>query len=357
MSQPETTIDPVSAKCFLPNFCGLRMVFVVVVIAQLFAFLVVLIPQAEDTETTWQNLGLISLYIQWCALTSCAALCMLRSFICRFNQRIVATVSYVVVLLVVLIVSELAYWYVYPGATEKLAHWPYVLKNVAIAFILTGPILRYFYVQHQWRANVRAEAEARLQSLQSRIRPHFFFNSMNTIASLTRTNAEQAEAAVHDLADLFRASLRDARQFHSFRDELDLCERYLDIETLRLGDRLKLDWQTSDIPFDSYVPPLLIQPLLENAIYHGIEPRTEGGTITIRGKKEKNQIELSIENPLPISRDEAKQGNQIAQDNIRARLETMFGSRGKMQVSETDDRYRVTLTWPYRNQMDEDTNH
>jgi two-component system sensor histidine kinase AlgZ len=180
---------------------------------------------------------------------------------------------------------------------------------------------------------------------------------MNTIASLTRTNADQAEAAVHDLADLFRASLRDAKQFHSFRDELDLCERYLDIETLRLGDRLKLDWQITEIPMDCYVPPLLIQPLLENAIYHGIEPRTEGGTIIIRGKKDNNQIKLTIENPLPIERGTEKSGNQIAQENIRARLETMFGNRGTMDVSKKDERYCVTVSWPYRDKLDEDTDY
>ena len=357
MSQAEPSKRAILARCFLPNFCGLPMVFVVVVIAQLFAFLVVIAPERMAISAKWQDLGLISLYVQWCALTSCYTLCMLRPFICRYSHRVVATVSYLTVLLVVFAISELAYWYVYPGAAERLLHWPFVLKNVAIAFILTGPILRYFYVQHQWRANVRAEAEARLQSLQSRIRPHFFFNSMNTIASLTRTNAEQAEAAVQDLADLFRASLADARQFHSFRAELDLCERYLEIEKLRLGDRLKLDWQITEIPSDSYIPPLLIQPLLENAIYHGIEPRTEGGTITIRGKRQGKQIVLTIENPLPLVRDEANAGNHIAQENIRARLETMFGKRGKMQVTENEDIYSVTLTWPYRNQLDEDTDH
>jgi len=357
MSKLETSKEEISARCFLPNFCGLRMVFVVIMIAQLFAFLVVLIPQTTAVASKWQDLGLISLYVQWCALASSAGLCLLRPFICHYSQRTVALISYLVVLLVVFAVSELAYWYVYPLASAKLGHWPFVFKNIGIAIILTGPILRYFYVQHQWRAKVRAEAEARLQSLQSRIRPHFFFNSMNTIASLTRTNADQAEAAVHDLADLFRASLRDARQFHSFRDELDLCERYLDIEKLRLGERLKLEWQTSDIPFDSYVPPLIIQPLLENAIYHGIEPRTEGGTIKIHGKKENNQIMLTIENPIPISRDEAKSGNRIAQENIRARLATMFGDRGKMEVTEQEDIYFVTLTWPYRNQLDEDIDH
>ena len=97
---------------------------------------------------------------------------------------------------------------------------------------------------------------------------------MNTIASLTRTDPERAEAAVEDLADLFRASMRDARQFHSMAQECQLCERYLDIETLRLGDRLKINWQIDDIAADAFVPPLLIQPLLENATIVPTPPKS-----------------------------------------------------------------------------------
>ncbi len=333
------------------------MVFFIIVIAQLFAFLVVLVPQTGAYHTRWEDLGLISLYVQWCALTCCYALCAVRPFLCRYSARVVATVSYLIVLLVVFGISELAYWYVYPGAPQQLSHISFVSHTLLITFVLTGPILRYFYVQHQWKMRIRSEAEARLQSLQSRIRPHFFFNSMNTIASLTKTNADQAEAAVHNLADLFRASLRDARQFHSFRDELNLCERYLDIERLRLGDRLKVNWDIESIPKDSYVPPLLIQPLLENAIYHGIEPRTEGGIINISGDKEKGIIRLIIHNPLPVTDDKANRGNQIAQDNIRDRLQTMFPNVGDLHVFKDENSYTVTLTWPYRNEPNEDTNH
>ena len=340
----------------MPNLCGLRVVFVVIIIAQLFSFLMVLIPSGQ-TRSPWLDLGLISLYVQWCALANCAALCMLRPFICRLDHRWVASISYTVVLLIVFLISELAYWHIYPGARYNLDHMTFVFQNVAIAFLLTGPILRYFYVQHQWREKVRAEAEARLQSLQARIRPHFFFNSMNTIASLTRTDAQKAETAVQDLADLFRASLRDAKEFHSFIEEKALCEHYLAIEALRLGDRLQVNWAVDTIPDDSYVPPLLIQPLLENAIYHGIEPRTEGGTINIQGQLENKVITLSVENPLPLSQDKAHEGNKIAQDNVRDRLETLFPSQGKMLVVEKDERYSVSLVWPYRNKPDEDIDH
>jgi two-component system sensor histidine kinase AlgZ len=350
------TESAIADECFLPNFCGLRMVFVVVVIAQLFAFVVVLSPSDMPVEGRWLQLGLVSLFVQWCTLVSSAVLCLLRRWIYRASDRIVAVVSYAAVLVVVWAVSEIAYWYVYPGA-HTLSHWSFVLRNVAITFLITGPILRYFYVTHQWRRNVRAEAEARLQSLQSRIRPHFLFNSMNTIASLTRTSPEQAEAAVEDLADLFRATLRDARQFHSLAEELTLCRRYLDIEALRLRDRLQIEWAIEALPSDALLPPLMIQPLLENAIYHGIEPRVDGGTIRIAGKREGKQLQLEISNPVS-AKHIASKGNRIAQENILARLTTLYGSRGKMETRLDDDIYRVTLSWPYRNKLDdEDTDY
>lgn len=338
--------------CFLPNFCGLRMVFVAVVIAQIFAFVVVLSPSDVPVEGRWQQLGLISLFVQWCTLGSSAVLCLLRPLICRSSNLIVSVVSYASVLLIIWLVSEISYRYAYPG-TYVLQHWSFVLRNVSIGVLITGLILRYFYVTHQWRRNVRAEAEARLQSLQSRIRPHFLFNSMNTIASLTRTSPEQAEAAVEDLADLFRATLRDVRQFHTLAEEVTLCRRYLDIEGLRLGDRLKVEWNIEDLPSDALLPPLLIQPLLENAIYHGIEPRVEGGVIHIDGHRDGKQLYLKISNPTPTKKSDSK-GNQIAQENIRARLSTLYGARGSMTISEESGLFSVELNWPYRNKIDDE---
>jgi len=333
------------------------MVFVVVIIAQLFAFVVVLVPGDISMVERWYRLGLTSLFVQWCALSSCAALCISRQYMCHLANLYVAIISYLIVLLVVLTVSEIAYRYVLPMQTIRMGHWHYLFRNVAVAFLLTGPILRYFYVQFQWRQKVRAEAEARLQALQSRIRPHFLFNSMNTIASLTRSQPEQAEQAVENLADLFRVSLRDARQFHTFKEECELCQRYLDIESLRLGDRLKMEWDIDEMPMDAYIPPLLIQPLLENAIYHGIEPRPEGGSIKIAGKMEHKQISLTITNPLPINKARASEGNRIAQENIRARLHTLFGNKGYMELSENSEYYSVKLGWPYWNRIDEDINN
>lgn len=341
---------------FLPNFCGMRMVFVIVIIAQLFAFVLALAPLSQPSDIRWQNLGLISLFVQWCALGSAATLCLIRPWLCRFTNTQTAILSYVIALLVIGLISEGAFWFTRLDL-EPQHHWNFLLRNLLIGAIISGPVLRYFYVQHQWRRRIQAESEARLQALQSRIRPHFLFNSMNTIASLTRSQPEQAEMAVENLADLFRASLSDAQQRFTLKEELELCQRYLQIELLRLGDeRLKVVWHTDALPDDALIPALTLQPLLENAIYHGIELLTEGGVIEISGQFNNKQIEISLKNPLakPDSTAHHK-GNQLAQENIRERLQTFFHNKADLTVIDEDSYYTVTLTFPYETQRHEDT--
>ncbi|MFO7603609.1 MAG: histidine kinase, partial [Gammaproteobacteria bacterium] len=212
---------------------------------------------------------------------------------------------------------------------------------------IAAPILRYFYVQQQWRQQVQAESSARLQALQARIRPHFLFNSMNTIASLTRSRPEQAETAVENLADLFRASMNEQR-LHRWQDEQLLCQRYLEIEAMRLGARLRVDWQVEALPADALLPPLVLQPLLENAIYHGIEPLAQGGVITIQGARQDGQLSLRVENPVADAESHHHRGNRLALENIRERITTLFGRAGTLQATQHDHHYSVTLSFPYR---------
>ena len=162
----------------------------------------------------------------------------------------------------------------------------FLLPNVGIAAIVGALALRYFHVAHEWRRSVELEARSRIRALQARIRPHFLFNSMNTIASLTRSDPARAEEAIEDLSDLFRVSLSEARAQITLREELEVARIYQRIEQLRLGDRLQVRWKVADLPAEAIVPSLLLQPLLENAIGHGIEPLPEGGTVTIEGHAE-----------------------------------------------------------------------
>ena len=195
---------------------------------------------------------------------------------------------------------------------------------------------------------MRAEARSLINALQARIRPHFLFNSMNTIAALTRSSPKLAEEAVEDLADLFRATLKDSERPLRLKEELELSRMYQRIEALRLGDRLEVSWDVAALPMRAIVPSLTIQPLLENAIYHGIEPLDGGGTVTVHGRVENGDIVLTVANPIPPDgRRTTRDGNQTAVENIRQRLLLAYGERGRMDVESSDDRYTVTLRFPH----------
>jgi two-component system sensor histidine kinase AlgZ len=210
-------------------------------------------------------------------------------------------------------------------------------------------MLRYLYLHQQWRGQVEAVANARLKTLQARIRPHFLFNSMNTIASLTQTDPRLAEEVVEDLADLFRASLAADADRTTLDEELDLCRRYLNIEAQRLGERLRVVWDLDELPGDAPVPPLILQPLVENAVYHGIQPSSAPGEIRIVGRYRRGAVDLSIRNTLPRSADESRRhkGLGMALQNVSQRMAAMFPGAARVTRSLVDGDYLVRLVFPY----------
>lgn len=364
-ARPETAASKATDNFFLPDFCNVRMVFAVVIISELLAIVLTLSPLQSSVDR-WNDLSIISLFVQWVGLSSAAVLCLARPWLARMSETRSATISYFLLLLTTLVITELAFWV---GGFVQLENWQpnfwqptewqqnLLLRNLGISAIVSAIVLRYFYIQLQWKKNMRAEAQARLQALQSRIRPHFLFNSLNTIASLTQIDADQAEAAVENLADLFRNNLADASLHISLADELQLTRRYLEIEKLRLGDRLQLRWSIDELPAEASVPRLILQPLLENAIYHGIEPISSGGTIGIDGHLYDQDIYISISNPRAAKHDsEQHKGNKIAQDNVRQRLAAIYGEAGKLSVQEDENDYIITLIFPYqRDTLDSQT--
>ena len=336
---------------FLPDLCTIRLVFAVIIISQLFAFVLVINPN-RNLSINWLQLSLVSLFIQWCALTSCAVLCVLRNSLGRFTDGFAGFLSYMIILIIIYIISELTYFALALPAWEYInqSRLSFLMHNLFIGAVISGPVLRYFYIQHQWELKVTAESRARFAALQARIHPHFLFNSLNTIASLTRTNPELAETAVENLSDLFRISLRDNEKPHTIMEECRLCRRYIDIESLRLGERMKINWNIDAIPDDALIPPLTLQPLLENAIYHGIEPLAEGGTIEVKGDFEQNKllkktISIVISNPLPANN--KQHGNQMALDNIKQRIQSFYHNKAVLETQVTDDCFTVSLQFPY----------
>ena len=158
-----------------------------------------------------------------------------------------------------------------------------------------------------------------------------------------------AEEAIEDLADLFRASLSEPTELYKIAEEWRLCQHYLRIESHRLGDRLQLEWDIESLPKDALVPPLSLQPLIENAIYHGIERLTEGGTIKIHGALNGRQLSIKFTNPIPSHDiEDTHKGNRLAQDNIRQRFNAVFNEKSHLLISNKNNIYSVELQFPYQ---------
>ncbi|MBS0367336.1 MAG: sensor histidine kinase [Proteobacteria bacterium] len=337
---------------YLPDFCTPRVTLAVVLIVQLTATVLALAHHRPDVDF-WTDLVRTSLLLLWIGLAASGLLCLLRTRLARLSVAAGSVTVLLLIAAVVAIVSACA-WLI--GRSQALSGisgaslFPptpndFILRNLIIGLIVTGIALRYFYVTHHWRRSVELRAAARVHALQARIRPHFLFNSMNTIAALTRSDPPRAESAVQDLADLFRATLSDRQDTITLAQELTVARTYQRMEQLRLGERLRVEWNTDGLPPDALVPGLMLQPLLENAIYHGIEPRTQGGTVSIGGELNGDLITLVVRNPLSAG-PQAREGNRLALANIRERLELMYGGRALMKSGRFDDEYIVTLRFP-----------
>lgn len=343
-----------SDTLFLPDFCGMRRVLALMVISELLA--VVLALGSLESQDRWADLGVISLFVQWVALVGAALLCFSRKWLVRVSNGTAAALSYLLLLTVTALISEAVYWLLQGEivGVPVAAGWhqDFLLHNLAVSAVVSAVALRYFYVQHQWRHNIESESTARIQALQSRIRPHFLFNSLNVIASLTRSRPQLAEAAVENLADLFRASLADARNRVPLSEELGMARKYLHIEQLRLGDRLRVVWDMDAVPEDALIPVLTLQPLLENAIYHGIEPLTEGGEISIQGRHLGKVIEIRLSNPvIPQGAPSRAYSNHIGVDNVRERLAAYYEANADFTIEEAATHngwcYSIDLRFPY----------
>jgi two-component system sensor histidine kinase AlgZ len=223
-------------------------------------------------------------------------------------------------------------------------------RTLAFAAASTAFVLAY--LARHLRAHSPALAEARLQALQARIRPHFLFNSLNAVLALVRSDPRRAERTLEDLADLFRALMSDGRSLVRLADEISLVERYAAIEQLRLGQRLRMSWDLDQAPVDALLPPLLLQPLLENAIYHGVEPGTGIGDVLVRVERRGDRVHVLVENPAHVQagagKAPARAGNHMALDNIRERLMLFFDAEARLETRVEHGRHRVEIDFPYR---------
>jgi len=343
---------------FLPDFCSREALLLVLLIAALLCILLALAGGGTLDEML-AHFALQALFVTWIALIDVALLCHLRNWQGRSHTQLhpglLGALAFALLQLVTLaftlITDWLADWQMPGWPQDWLAH--NLLPNLTISAIVTAIALRYFYIAHQWRQGVQAEERARFAALQARIRPHFLFNSLNSVASLTHVDPQAAEDAVLDLAELFRASLGE-RQRLSLAEEVALAQSYLRIEAQRLGERLRVVWELPEPLPDIQLPALTLQPLLENGVYHGIEPRSDGGLLRIVAEQRGGALHIEIVNPLPADLPQEggtarRAGNHMALENTRQRLLLAFGERAALETGARGDQYVARLRLPLKN--------
>ena len=328
-----------------PAFCSWRLLIVVIVITELS---VILISLGKADFPDWQWLGLTSVYAQWLALFCVSGLCVTSIWTSHLSAKGAWVGSWIIAMMLAGIFSYSA-WLAAPHLNMSAEGMPvgqFVFESVFALGLVSLAMFRYLLIRARWQTEMLAQAEARVQALQARIRPHFLFNSLNTVASLIPEDPANAEAAVLDLADIFRGSMKRADQPIRLGEELRLAHQYLAMEQRRLGDRLQIDWRVDELPENATVLPLMLQPLLENAVNHGIQCRKDGGKISVYGRGEGEQVVVTIANPL-ATQESTSSGHGMAIDNIRERIQLAYGSKADLVTHEDDKQFYVVLTLPY----------
>ncbi len=336
------------SQAYLPDFCATSTVFVVVLVAALVAIVLTLAGTSDSGRFLFE-LSKTALFVLWLSLLGCALMCLLRNRLEGAGETRAFVLGFAILLAMCLLLAEIAYQVTRVFAQSVIihdSHAGFLFRTFMVSAIVIALGMRYLYVSSEWRRSIVLEAQARISALQALIRPHFLFNSMNTIASLTRTDPRQAEEAVEDLSDLLRANLNTAKNRTSLKAELETAAIYQRIEKLRLGDRLRVRWEVDELPMRALIPSLTIQPLLENAIYHGIEQLPDGGEVSVTGRRDGKELVISVSNPVAPGGGRPKGGHKMAMSNIRQRFELAYGNRASVDVADDNERFTVSLRFP-----------
>jgi two-component system sensor histidine kinase AlgZ len=321
---------------FLPDFSNLGVVARMLVGVNVFALAAAALG-AESPARAVERFIQIASVIEPLLLASAVVLSALSSLLVRLPYWVGWTAVITLVLALALAEHAAFLWL----GLEPPELW----RTLALSVL--GTVCLLYYLRLLIKAYSPALAEARLQALQARIRPHFLFNSLNAVLSLIRRDPKRAERALEDLADLFRTLMSDGRRFVRLADEIALLERYAGLEQLRLGDRLRIVWELDAAPSDALLPPMVLQPLLENAIYHGVEPSTGAADVLVRIERRGERVLALIENPF-VEEQQHRSGNRMALANIRERLALFFDAEARIETRVRGARYRVEIEMPYR---------
>lgn len=318
----------------LPNLHNLGVILRILIIANSALMLSALIL-SHSIETFTYQLTTISTFSQPMLFVCLLLLYGCYSFLVKMSYRKAIAFIFILISLGTALIHGLF------SQLWLFSDLPSLTRIVFYTWIISAIIFYYFNLHH--RAYSPAVTEARLQALQARIRPHFLFNSLNAVLSLIRDQPKQAETALEDMADLFRVLMAENRELVPIAQEIALCRQYLALEKLRLDERLNVEWLIDDVPAYILIPPLLLQPLIENAVYHGIEPLAGGGTITVQIYTKQNEVHLVLKNPYS-AQSKHHNGNNMALKNIKERLTLHFDLEASLKSKQVNDTYEVHIT-------------
>ncbi|BBB60335.1 hypothetical protein UNDKW_2062 [Undibacterium sp. KW1] len=334
-----------ASEQLIPDCCNLGVFSRILISVNLIALLA-LWSRGDEWRIVLQNFLESAALIETICLLSLLILCNLRRFSARYYmsgwfQRLLCCMLPTAIAALLMIYLRMQDWI--------MASFPKL--NPLFVVVATGLLALAYqqYFELRTRAFSPALGEAKLQALQARIRPHFLFNSLNTALSLIRTEPRRAEMVLEDLSDLFRVLMRDTRDVTSLQDEIRLCEQYLAIEKIRLGERMQVTWDKEKISpqelAEIEIPSLLLQPLLENAVHYGVEPSVQQATVTVEIRRLLDKVEIRIRNPYHAEANMVS-GNQMALENIRQRLSLLYDIEAQIQYGVVDAYFEVKLQFP-----------
>jgi two-component system sensor histidine kinase AlgZ len=315
----------------------------VLIVGEALAIVLALAPGVEGSR--WVALGLYSLAVQWTTLTTLGAVYLLRRTLRTLPAAITATVVIAVLVPCALAVASLGRMVFFPTMHQGEPITGLLWRTALIA--LPGGLLGLAAFHNYWRARESATRakQAELEALQARVHPHFLFNTLNSAAALVHARPDDAERVLLDLSDLFRAALSEPG-WVPLQHELDLCRRYLAIEQLRFGDRLKVEWHLGEDLDALHVPLLAVQPLVENAVAHGLDDTDHGRRVRIDVMQAGGALHVSVANAIaktPLSR---AGGHGIGLAAVRARIEAVTQGRGRLEAGEKGGDFVARLLIP-----------
>ncbi len=333
---------------FLPDFSDNRTLLELLVTANILAVIMSLISAHNLDNMAWGILAQYVFFINWVTVTFAWLADLLRPRLRSLPRPQALLWSLVLLESIVLLASIACNFGLVYLLNEPRMWWSDLLYNLMLGALLGMLIMRYLYEREQRIRRHRAELLSRVQALQARIRPHFLFNTMNSVLSLIATDPIKAEQMVENLSGLFRASLNATGEV-CLLDEVETCKQYLAIEAIRLGDRLFVDWRlpSEDALYDVNIPSLTLQPLLENAIYHGVETFSQSSKISVLVEVTAQEVTIVVTNPYQTGKKVSRSGNGMALENIQERLEAYYGKKARLKTYQADGLFTTYLYYPY----------